>query len=115
MTDYYGRTYSNDEILAAIKKFPFKYEFINENKKYDIIASLIFKNEVVGWFQGRSEFGPRALGNRSTLANPQDPLMKYVLDLHIKQRDRYRPYAPVVLEEYTKKYFDKSLKVIATE
>ena len=106
MTDYYGKIYSNDEILVAIKKFPFKYEFIDENKKYNTVAYLIFRNEVVGWFQGRSEFGPRALGNRSILANPLNSKMKYILDLHIKQRDRYRPYAPVVLEEYTKKYFD---------
>ena len=106
LTDYYGKIYSNNEILKDINKFKFKYEFINENKKYDKIASLIFKNEVVGWFQGRSEFGPRALGNRSILANPHSPKTKYILDLHIKQRDRYRPYAPVVLEEFKKKYFD---------
>jgi len=106
VTDYYGRIYSNDDILVAINKFPFKYKFIDDKKKYDIIASLIFQNKVVGWFQGRSEFGPRALGNRSILANPANQKMKYILDLYIKQRDRYRPYAPVVLEEYAKKYFD---------
>ena len=106
LTDYYGKIYSNDEILNEIKKFPFKYRFINESEKYDKIASLIYKNEIVGWFQGKSEFGPRALGNRSILANPNHPNTKYILDLHIKQRDRYRPYAPVILEEFTKKYFD---------
>ena len=98
----------NDDILTAIKKFPFKYEFVGENEKYDKVASLIYKNEVIGWFQGRSEFGPRALGNRSILANPLNSKIKYILDLHIKQRDRYRPYAPVVLEEYAKKYFNIS-------
>ena len=106
VTDYYGKTYSNDEILSAIKKYSFKYDFIDEKKKYDLVASLIFKNKVVGWFQGKSEFGPRALGNRSILANPMNPKMKNILDLYIKQRDRYRPYAPVVLEEYVKEYFD---------
>ncbi len=106
ITDYYGKSYSNEEILNAINKFKFKYEFISEQKKYDIVAKLIYNNNVVGWFQGRSEFGPRALGNRSILANPTHSKMKYILDLYIKQRDRYRPYAPVVLEEYSKKYFD---------
>jgi len=106
ITDYYGQKYENDEILAAIKKFNFAYEFIEGDQFYEKIASLIFDKKVIGWFQGRSEFGPRALGNRSILANPNNPKMKHILDLHFKYRDRYRPYAPVVLEEYTKKYFD---------
>ena len=106
VTDYYGKNYENDEILTAIKKFHFAYEFIEEDQLYEKVASLIFDNKVIGWFQGRSEFGPRALGNRSILANPSNPKMKYILDLHFKYRDRYRPYAPVVLEEYAKKYFD---------
>ena len=106
LTDYYGKVYSDNEILKSIKKFPYKYELLTEDNKYSVISSLIFKNNVVGWFQGRSEFGPRALGNRSILANPKSQYTKYILDLHIKQRDRYRPYSPVVLEEYAKEYFD---------
>jgi carbamoyltransferase len=106
LTDYYGKVYSDDEILKSIKKFPFKYELLTEEKKYRVVSSLIFENNVVGWFQDRSEFGPRALGNRSILANPKSQYTKYILDLHIKQRDRYRPYSPVVLEEYAKKFFD---------
>ena len=106
LTDYYGKKYSSEEILVAIKKFPFRYEIIKESEKYKKIAKLIFDNNAVGWFQDRSEFGPRALGNRSILANPSNPSMKNILDLNIKQRDRYRPYAPVVLEEHAKKYFD---------
>ena len=106
VTDYYGRLYSSNEILDAIKEFPFSYELLKDDQKYDKVASLIYNNEVVGWFQDRSEFGPRALGNRSILANPINPQTKNILDLHIKQRDRYRPYAPVVLQEYTKQYFD---------
>ena len=106
LTDYYGRTYANDEILSAIKKFPFPYEFLEEDKLYDKVASLIFDDKVIAWFQGRSEFGPRALGNRSILANPSSPTMKFILDLHMKHRDRYRPYAPAVLQEYVSQYFD---------
>ena len=106
VTDYYGRTYTKDEILTALEKFPFAYERLKENQIYDKVASLIHDNKVVGWFQERSEFGPRALGNRSILANPSNLNMKYILDLQIKCRDRYRPYAPVVLEEHASQYFD---------
>ena len=106
VTDFYGRAYVNNEILTAIEEFSFEFEFVEEDQIYDRVASLLFNNKVVGWFQGRSEFGPRALGNRSILANPSSPNMKYILDLHIKHRDRYRPYAPVVLEERAGQYFD---------
>ena len=106
VTDYYGRTYDSDECLLDIKKFPFSYELLEGGKIYDKVASLIYENKVVGWFQGRSEFGPRALGNRSILANPCCSKMKYILDLQMKYRDRYRPYAPVVMEEFASHYFD---------
>ena len=106
VTDYYGKIYSDSEILNSIKKFPFKYELLSEELKYDKIATLLFKNRIVGWFQDGSEFGPRALGNRSIFANPKNKKIKQMLDLLIKQRDKYRPYAPVVLENYAKKYFD---------
>ena len=106
LTDYYGKFYSEDEVLKSIKKFPYKYELLSEENKYSVVSSLLINNNVVGWFQDRSEFGPRALGNRSILANPKSHYTKYILDLHIKQRDRYRPYSPVVLEEYAKQYFD---------
>ena len=106
VTDYYGRDYSDKEIMLAIKKFSLPYKFIEEDELYDKIASLLFDENVVAWFQGRSEFGPRALGNRSILANPSSPTMKYILDLQMKHRDRYRPYAPAVLQECVSQYFD---------
>ena len=59
-----------------------------------------------GWFQGRGEFGPRALGNRSILANPMSLNTKHILDHYMKCRERYRPYAPVVIEEQASQYFD---------
>jgi len=106
ITDFYGKIYSNENILEDIKKFPFNYEYVDENKKYSMVASLIHKNEIIGWFQNGSEFGPRALGNRSILANASNFKTKDLLDLHIKQRDKYRPYAPAILEELVDKYFD---------
>ena len=69
-------------------------------------AQLISENKIFGWLQGKSEFGPRALGNRSIFANPTSPETKYVLDHYMKCRDRYRPYAPVVIEELAGQYFD---------
>ena len=106
VTDYYGRTYADNEIMSAIKRFTFPYEFLEEDELCDKVASLIFNDKVIAWFQGRSEFGPRALGNRSILANPSSPTMKYILDLHMKHRDRYRPYAPAVLQECVSQYFN---------
>ena len=106
VTDYYGRTYVTNEILTVLERFPFAYEFLQNDRLYDSVASLIYDGKVIGWFQGRSEFGPRALGNRSILAHPGYPNMKGVLDLQMKCRDRYRPYAPVVLEEHAGQYFD---------
>ena len=69
-------------------------------------AEKIAQENIIGWFQGSSEFGPRALGNRSILASPSSPKTKYMLDHFMKCRDRYRPYAPVVIEERSSEYFE---------
>ena len=70
------------------------------------VAELLANDAIVGWFQGRSEFGPRALGNRSILANPCAEHMKDTLNQKIKFREWFRPFAPVVLEECARDYFD---------
>lgn len=106
ITDYYGRVYDQEEIMEAISQHDFPHEILNQERTFEVAADLIAKEKVLGWFQGRSEFGPRALGNRSILANPASPDTKYILDNHIKCRDRYRPYAPVVIEERACQYFD---------
>tara|TARA_Y100000590_G_scaffold466518_1_gene642212 strand:- start:17847 stop:19547 length:1701 start_codon:yes stop_codon:yes gene_type:complete len=106
VTDYYGINYDNNLILNSIKKFPFKFKLLSEVNKYKKIASLIHSNRIIGWFQSRGEFGPRALGNRSILANPTFRKNKFILDMSVKQRDSYRPYAPVVIEEFKDRYFD---------
>ena len=106
VTDYYGKLYTEEEMLEAIRKYDFPHKILPEQKLFRHVAALIAENFVVGWFQGRSEFGPRALGNRSILANPTSPKTKYVLDLYMKCRDRYRPYAPVTTEERVGEYFD---------
>jgi carbamoyltransferase len=106
ITDYYGKIYDSEEILEAISQYDFPHEILTQKRTFEVAADLIAKGKVLGWFQGRSEFGPRALGNRSILANPASPETKYILDNNIKCRDRYRPYAPVVIEERACQYFD---------
>ena len=106
ITDYYGVQYNHKEIMEAVKKFNFKYKALSRNEALKLAAELVAQEKIIGWFQGASEFGPRALGNRSILANPISPKTKYMLDHLMKCRDRYRPYAPVVIEESANKYFD---------
>ncbi len=92
--------------MEAIRKFDLSYKILTDKEIFKFVADLIAKEKVLGWFQGRSEFGPRALGNRSILANPSSPSTKHILDHYMKCRDRYRPYAPVVIEEDASQHFD---------
>ena len=73
---------------------------------FSITAKYLQKGKIVGWFQGRMEVGPRALGNRSILANPNIPEMKDILNLKVKHREPFRPFAPAILEEKMNEYFD---------
>ena len=105
---YLGPIYSKDDILETIEKY--KDKIWVETKLYeqiiDIVAEEIKDGNVIGWFQGRSEFGARALGNRSILANPRDPQMKSRLNKMIKKREGFRPFAPIVKESSSFKYFE---------
>ena len=84
-----------------------EYDFVGD-EKVDIkeVAQAIANGKVVGWFQGKSESGNRALGNRSILADPRNPNIKDIINRNIKKREDFRPFAPSVLEEYYKEYFD---------
>lgn len=106
ITDFYGRSYNESDIIDAISNFNLSFKILCENELFSIAAEFIKQEKIIGWFQGRSEFGPRALGNRSILANPSSHSTKYILDHYMKCRDRYRPYAPVVIEEKASQYFD---------
>jgi carbamoyltransferase len=106
ITDYYGRQYNHDEVMEAVSQFNFSYKVFTDKEIFEFAANLINEEKIFGWFQGGSEFGPRALGNRSILANPANLKTKHILDHYMKCRDRYRPYAPVVIEEEANKYFD---------
>lgn len=102
---YYGKEYSESEILGDLDKFPDLVYRKCENK-YVEAARHISEGKIVGWMQGCSEFGPRALGNRSILADPRKADMKDILNKRVKFRESFRPFAPAILIEETKKYFE---------
>ncbi len=104
---YLGPRYSEIEILRTLKKYSASYEHIASFKNLsEKVAALLAKGSIVGWFQGNLEFGPRALGNRSILADPRRPEMQARLNAEIKFREGFRPFAPAVLAEDASKYFD---------
>ena len=87
-----------------------EYEFVGDEKvDYREVAQAIADGKIVGWFQGKSESGNRALGNRSILADPRNPNIKDIINQTIKMREDFRPFAPAVLEEHYKEYFDTKL------
>ena len=104
---YLGPDYSSKEIELMNRKVKAVYKKYDDTSElYKFIASKISEGNVVGWFQGRMEFGPRALGNRSILGDARNPEMQKKLNLKIKYREGFRPFAPSVLNEDTKKFFD---------
>jgi len=108
---YLGPYFSEKEILIINKKYKAVYEHeVSFEKLCEKVAKLISDGNVVGWFQGRSEFGPRALGNRSILADPRNPEMQKKLNLKIKYREGFRPFAPSVLEEDYNEFFEGKIK-----
>lgn len=104
---YTGSKFSNEEIEIILKNRNIKYEKYEDEKLFDIITDKLIEPGVVGWFSGRAEFGPRALGGRSILADPRNPKAKELLNLKIKRRESFRPFAPSILKEYTEEFFTK--------
>ncbi len=105
---FLGPFYTKEDILRSLEKYDTDVYY--EKKLYEqiieIISDEIVDGNVIGWFQGRSEFGARALGNRSILANPRDPQMKSRLNMMIKKREGFRPFAPIVKESLSSTYFN---------
>jgi carbamoyltransferase len=107
MTDaYLGPEFSNNQIKNILRCQRLDYKELADDDLARYIAEKIFQNKIIGWFQGKMEFGPRALGNRSILANPCNPGMKDILNAKVKKRESFRPYAPAVLEERAADYFE---------
>lgn len=108
-TAYLGPGFSDKEIETFLKKNKIKYDVLSEEEIVTKTAALLNKNTVVGWFQGRMEWGPRALGARSILANPSNPEAKALLNEKVKHREKFRPFAPVVCWDDAPIYFDVDL------
>ncbi len=104
---YLGPEYPDLEIKKFLDQNQIKYhEFADKKELVQKTAQLIFGNKVVGWFQGQEEWGPRALGARSILANPLNVEMKDILNLKVKHRESFRPFAPAICCENVKEYFE---------
>jgi carbamoyltransferase len=104
---FLGPQFSEEQIRAALDRHEATYTTAaSEEALCDQVAELIAREKVVGWFQGRMEFGPRALGARSILGDARSPTMQSVMNLKIKFRESFRPFAPVVLREYVDQYFE---------
>lgn len=96
---YLGRSFTNGEMLEALKTSGLRYDILSYTQLYEKLASILSQNMIVGWMQGRMEFGPRALGNRSILADARQASMKDKINASVKFREAFRPFAPVVLKE----------------
>jgi len=103
---YVGPSYSDEKIIKFLDSNNIKYEKFEKQSLLKKTAQLISTGNIVGWYQGKMEWGPRALGNRSILADPRNASMKDILNEKIKHRESFRPFAPSVLEEYASEYFD---------
>ena len=103
---YVGPSFTDEKIRKFLDNNKIKYEILTDDSLLQTTANLISEGNVVGWFQGKMEWGPRALGNRSILADPRDAKMKDILNEKIKHRESFRPFAPSILEEYAKEYFE---------
>ena len=109
---YLGIKESNKEIKRTLDKYFLKNskfiytKYSNINKLCKVVAIKIKKNNIIAWHQGRAEFGPRALGNRSILANPSDIKIKNSINSKIKLRELFRPFAPSVIDKFADKYFN---------
>ena len=106
MGSYLGPRYQNKQIENELNKLKGVYKKLSNEKLTEEVASLLSKQKTVGWFQGRMEFGPRALGGRSILADPRSETMQKNLNLKVKFRESFRPFAPSVLKEDVKNWFD---------
>ncbi len=104
--DDLGREYRDDEIVQALRDAGLDSTRLPREELLRRTAAALAQGRVLGWFQGGSEFGPRALGHRSILADPRDPGMQRRLNEDIKRREHFRPYAPVVIERHAPAFFD---------
>ncbi len=101
-----GPEYSNEAIKIELEALGANYQYLPDSHLYSKVAQLLADQNVLGWFQGRMEFGPRALGARSILADPRNSQMQLIVNQKIKFRETFRPFAPAVLVQDKSEYFD---------
>jgi carbamoyltransferase len=110
---FLGPSYKNHYIKNLTSKLSinkFSVEDVNEDELYKIVAQKISEGKIIGWFQGRAEFGARSLGNRSILADPRRPDIRDIINSKIKKREDFRPFAPSILSEYKDEWFETIYK-----
>jgi len=107
-TAYTGSHYSNEEIKGFLSSRNIKYDELSDAALFDRITDCLIDGGVAGWFTGRAEFGPRALGGRSIIADPRRSDAKEILNSKIKRRESFRPFAPSILKEYVNDYFEQN-------
>jgi carbamoyltransferase len=105
-TAYTGSHFSNEQIRAFLNAQKVEFQEYSDEELFDRITDCLIRGGVVGWFTGRAEFGPRALGGRSIIADPRRPDAKEILNLKIKRRESFRPFAPSILKEFVSEYFE---------
>jgi carbamoyltransferase len=110
---YLGPSFTDEEIQQELDAAGLVYE--REPQIEKVAAELLSQGNIVGWFQGAMEFGPRALGNRSLLADPRNPDMRHILNLRVKHRESFRPFAASALLEEADKWFDLQSPTSASE
>ena len=103
---FHGRGYTDAEITRALQAAGLSYQQMGEEELLTTVAGDVAAGKIVGWFQGRSELGPRALGNRSILADPRDEAMKDRINARVKHREPFRPFAPAILQERAAEFFE---------
>jgi carbamoyltransferase len=103
---YLGPRFSNDEIRRHLDSTGARYTYLDDDELLPRVAEIVAAENVVGWFQGRMEFGPRALGGRSIIGDARSPRMQSTMNLKIKHRESFRPFAPAVMGERASKYFE---------
>jgi carbamoyltransferase len=104
---YLGPSFNDYEVEAELIECGARYKKISDEQIFEKVASAIADEKAVGWMQGRMEFGPRALGNRSIIADPRSPVIQKQLNLKVKYRESFRPFAPSVLNEYVSDWFEQ--------
>ncbi len=107
---YLGPEFSNDEIINYLKKVNAPFQTLEDEYLFEKLAEILDQGKVVGWFNGAMEFGPRALGGRSIIGDPRNQQMQSLMNLKIKYRESFRPFAPSVLEDDVSKQFEINKK-----